>query len=112
MSYVFHSLCLAHPVGGVGAPAPDPLSDLSPRSRADPVVAQVSSSKEPRQGTPGDSVGGVEMLWTSRSRRRWCWGVVDGVEVLLELLTTLLNTWASASVSVSVIAEGTKGFSL
>ena len=93
----------------MGAPAPDPLSDLSPRSRADPVVAQVSNSKEPRLETPGIAADGCEVAvdvsgsWRRRrGRRRRCKGVVDGVEALLLSLTALLRrtTWASASVSL------------
>ena len=50
----------------------DPLSDLSPRSRADPMGAQVNPSKGPRLGTPFLCLGDVEdvgmllgALWTS-----------------------------------------------
>ena len=70
--------------------------------------------KSQDKGLLGTLQTALRSLWTSGSRRRWCKGVVDGVEVLLMLLTTLLScsTWASASVLVSVIAEGTKGFSL
>ena len=47
-----HTLCLAHPHVGVGAPAPDPLYGRSPRLWASPVGAQVDLSKRPRRGTP------------------------------------------------------------
>ena len=60
----------------MGAPAPDPLSDLSPRSRADLVDAPVNPSKGPRLGTPVLCFGAVAVVVTASG------GVVDVVDAV------------------------------
>ena len=69
-----YNLLSGSPKGGVGAPAPDPRSNRSPRFLASPVVAQVNPSRGPRQGTPefvAEDVGDVvEALAASRGAPR------------------------------------------